>query len=153
MLTQVAGRAGRGDISGNVIVQTYNPSNSILQYAINQDYRAFYNNEIESRKFFNYIPFSHLIKIVFKGKSEDQTYKAASKFYQSLSAKLAGYGEVQAALPCGYPKIKEYFRFQILIKGTNVQAMNQQLSLVEREIKVPSSVKILIDVDPSSTFF
>ena len=153
MVTQVAGRAGRGDIKGNVIIQSFNPENSFLNHAISGDYLAFYNQEIESRKFFSYTPFAHLIKLVFRGKSESQTLKVGQQFYNKLKVQLNGIGEVQAPLPCGYPKIKEFYRFQILVKGKNIYALVQSLQSVEEQVHLPSSVKLLTDVDPSSTFF
>lgn len=153
MLTQVAGRAGRGEIAGEVIVQTFNPENSILKHAVNQSYQAFYDQEIESRRFFNYSPFTHLIKLVFKGKSAELTLKFAQKYYQFLEQVLKDYSEVNAPLPCGYPKIKEIYRFQILLKGGNVYKLNEAINAAQQKISLPSSIKMLIDVDPSSTFF
>ncbi|MCH9631877.1 MAG: Primosomal protein N' [Chlamydiae bacterium] len=153
MVTQVSGRAGRGDIKGSVVIQSFNPENSFLNHAISGDYLAFYNQEIESRKFFNYSPFSHLVKLVFRGKSEGQTLRIAQQFYNKLKMQLARAGEAQAPLPCGYPKIKEYYRFQVLLKGQNIYALIQALQKVEEQVHLPSTVKLLTDVDPSSTFF
>ncbi len=153
MITQVSGRAGRGEVSGNVILQTFNKESSYLKHAIDGDYVAFYEQEIASRKFFSYPPFAHLIKILFRGKSESQTLKVAHKFYQLLSFRIGKVGLVQAPLPCGYPKIKEYYRFQILLKGHNIYALNECIQRVEEEMQMPSSVRLIVDVDPSSTFF
>lgn len=153
MLMQVAGRAGRGDVSGAVFVQTFNMGNPILKHALSQDYLSFYNQEIESRKFFNYSPFTHLVKIVFKGKLEDKTLELAQKFYRKLKFLMGVNEEVHEPLPCGYPKIKEIYRFQILLKGRNIYQINQKIEQVKNDLYLPSGIRLLIDIDPSSTFF
>ncbi len=153
MLMQVAGRAGRGEIKGEVFIQTFNPQNAILKQAIDQDYLAFYQQEITSRRFFNYSPFTHLIRLVFKGKDEAETKAYAQALYQQISRTLAKRGEVFSPLPCGYPKIKEYYRFHVLLKGKSVYLLNQIIQQALDQVGVLRSVRLLIDVDPSSTFF
>lgn len=153
MIMQVSGRAGRGDIDGKVIIQTFHPENTVLNQAKQNDYLAFFNNEIESRKFFHYPPFTHLVKLVFRGKDEKKTESWAKQFYHKLSRTVGKNAEVFEPLPCGYPKVKETYRFQILIKGNQIYYLNQQIERVKIELKVPQSVRILVDIDPASTFF
>jgi len=153
LLTQVAGRAGRGDVPGEVIVQTFNLDNPILKLAVNQDYLKFYEHEIPSRKLFNFPPFIHLVKITFKGKSEEKTLNYAQQVENLLKRLSRNNFEVHSPLPCGYPKIKEYYRFQILIKCQNVYLLSPCLKQIEGRIKKPSDIRVLVDVDPSSTFF
>lgn len=153
LLTQVAGRAGRGEVPGEVIVQTFNLDNPILKLAVNQDYLKFYEHEISSRELFNFAPFIHLVKITFKGKSEEKTLKYAEQVESFLKRLSRNTFETHSPLPCGYPKIKEYYRFQILIKCQKISLLSPCLKQIEGWIKKPSDVRVLIDVDPSSTFF
>lgn len=153
MIMQVSGRAGRGELDGKVIIQTFHPENTILSQAKESDYLSFYQREVESRKFFHYPPFTHLIKLVFKGKDEKKTESVAKKFYQKLSWIKGNNAEVFEPLPCGYPKIKEVYRFQILMKGNQIYLLNQYIERVKAELQIPKSIRILVDVDPSSTFF
>ncbi len=152
LLTQVAGRAGRGDIPGEVIIQTLNPDNAVLLQAIRGDYEKFFEQEMDSRRFFSYPPLEHLIKISFKGKEEKRTLHAADEFYRLLLPLLKGRGEVGPPVPCGYPKIKEYYRFQILLKGPSVFRLNEAVERVEATRKKEAAVRYLVDVDPLSTF-
>lgn len=153
LLTQVAGRAGRGEGKGEVLIQTFNTQNPILEFAMSQNYLDFYKHEIPSRELFNFSPFTHLLKIAFKGKSEEKTLNFARQYAKYLQRSSRGSFEVQEPLPCGYPKIKEYYRFQILIKTSSVFKMGPHLIQVEKDLKKPSDIRVLIDVDPSSTFF
>jgi len=134
LLTQVAGRAGRGDVPGEVIVQTFNLDNPILKLAVNQDYLKFYEHEIPSRKLFNSLLYSPS-KITFKGKSEEKTLNYAQQVENLLKRLSRNNFEVHSPLPCGYPKIKEYYRFQILIKCQNVYLLSPCLKQIEGRIK------------------
>ncbi|MCH9634161.1 MAG: Primosomal protein N' [Chlamydiae bacterium] len=153
LITQVAGRAGRGEVEGEVILQTFNPDNPILKLAVKQDFDKFYQYEIRSRELFNYPPFTRLAKIVFKGKSEEGTLKYANQFDALLRKLSGGPIEVQSPFPCGYPKIKEFYRFQILIKCRNMFALGPYLKEIEKRVGLPRNIRVMIDIDPSSTFF
>lgn len=153
MVMQVAGRAGRGELLGKVLVQTFDLNQSILKHAIAQDYLSFYKQEIESRQFFSYPPFAHFVKLVFKGTDEAETLKWAGKFYQKLAIFNKGKIEVQEPVACGYAKVNKYYRFQILVKGAAIYAINEMVQRVQSEVFLPSKIKLLIDVDPISTFF
>jgi primosomal protein N' (replication factor Y) len=152
LLTQVAGRAGRGAMKGEVILQTHMPSQELFQLAAAQDFEAFYTKEIAGRKAFDYPPFTHLVKIIFSSLDQTRLHQLARTWRERLIAALPVAFEIQPLAPCGHPKIKDHYRCQFVIKGKSalpvVKAFRRLApSLTDR------SVKIFLDVDPISTFF
>jgi primosomal protein N' (replication factor Y) len=88
LITQVSGRSGRDALAGEVIIQTHIPDNSVILHASKQDYESFYQEEIATRKFFNYPPFSHLIKLTFAAKSSARVEAYAKELRAYLLGKL-----------------------------------------------------------------
>lgn len=153
LLTQVAGRAGRGESKGEVIVQTINPQNQVLNLALEQDFSLFYDHEIKSRELFCFPPFTSMMKIVFKGKDEQKTFRSAESFYNALKKQHIKGLELLAPLPCGYPKINEFYRFQILLKSSAFSKVSSAISSLMHQWEKDRSVKVLVDINPQSTFF
>lgn len=149
LLTQVAGRAGRGHIPGLVIIQTYNPDHPTIQSAKTQDYNAFYTQEIVFRKELNYPPFTHIVNIVIKGKNEEETIKLAQIIGSHLRTTQDKTILILGPAPCPLTKIKEEYRWQILLKG-KPQNLRQLLKSTLDEISIPSDLKVSIDVDAVS---
>lgn len=145
LLIQVAGRAGRADLPGEVILQTFLPDHPVMQLAKTQDYDAFYKTEIEERKSFGYPPFCHLAKLTFSSKEEASAKKAAEQTREHLTNKLPQI-QIFPVSPSGHPKIKDLYRFQFLIKTPKISAIAPHL-------KDLSSTSVKIDIDPLSTFF
>ncbi len=158
LLTQVAGRAGRGKLGGEVILQTYYPEDWAIKLSAQQNFQEFYKKEIEERKELFYPPFSRLVLIRFQGKDEEKVQQAAESFGSKLSdsLKAKGYSQKSKSLqilgpvPSPLPKIKNDYRFQILIKTREVRTMTQTInSIFEKSAeKRYSGVKISIDIDP-----
>jgi primosomal protein N' (replication factor Y) len=149
LLTQVAGRSGRGALPGKVIIQTHLPDHQVIELAKNQDYEGFFNQEIATRELFNYPPFTHLIKITYQGKDPKEVETTAINFRKALIQQLPSDFEILPVVPCGRTKVKGEFRFQFLIKALK---MGQLLPLLQKE-ESGSKVRLSIDVDPLSTFF
>jgi primosomal protein N' (replication factor Y) len=149
LITQVAGRSGRSHLKGEVILQTTLPHHPLFLQASRQDYPAFYAEEIEVRKAFNYPPFCHLVKLVFSGEDPKLTEAYAQKVRSQLIQKLPPSYELNPIVPCGYAKIKDSYRFQCLIKGKAVRPVTDFL----KTVTAPPSVRLLIDIDPLSTYF
>lgn len=149
LITQVAGRAGRSTLKGEVILQTQLPSHSIIQHAASLDYPAFFQEEIEVRKLFNFPPACHLVKLTFSSQKEEAALAYAEKIRSTLIQALPANYELHPVSACGYAKIKDYFRFQCLVKGASTRPITQIL----RGLKRHPQVHLLIDVDPLSTFF
>jgi len=157
LLAQVAGRAGRGDRSGRVILQTYNPDHFSIDAARQQDFLAFYNQEIEFRKALNYPPFSRVIQLKISGKDSRQTKKHADLLgdrCRSLKADdPAGYQRVELLGPIesSLTRVARRYRRQILLKGSNTRMLHQfinQLMTEHPTLFNHRQVKVAIDVDP-----
>lgn len=153
LLTQVAGRAGRGYLPGEVIIQTRMPENDTIALASRQDYPEFYKDEISVREMFGYPPFSHIIKFTFTGKNEKQTLRYGENFQRSFLSKLPPNYEVSPVAPAGYAKIKERYRFQCLGRGPSIYLMNEKIEEVRQKLAPPRDLRLSIDIDPLSTYF
>ena len=149
LLTQVAGRAGRTDNMGEVIVQTYFPEEMAIESAKSHDYETFYNEEIENRKELLYPPFSKLSRIVMEGKDENEV-KSKINDVSLVIKKLKLEGLiVLGPAPAAVAKIDNNSRYTLLLKSTTPRI--QSIALVEvrkRFEKLPKSIKLIIDVDP-----
>jgi primosomal protein N' (replication factor Y) len=156
LLAQVAGRAGRGRSPGRVILQTYNPQHFSIAAARNQDYDAFYRQEIRFRRMLGYPPFSRMIQIRIQGKDDQRTSgyaKQLARHCNSLSADQKAHGGVDVLGPieAPLPKIADYFRWQILLKSTRADAVHRfARNLLFSPQSPPKSrgISVGIDVDP-----
>lgn len=153
LITQVAGRAGRGELKGEVIIQTNLPENSTINQAAAQNFEAFYESEDATRKMFNFPPYTHFIKLTFSGADAHITQAWAENFRFSLTQLLTQHYLIHPVVPSGYPKIKELYRFQCLIRGKNVYPANAAIKKVLGSSPLPRTIKIQVDVDPLSTYF
>lgn len=153
LITQVSGRAGRGYAKGEVIVQTSSPDNPTILMAASQDFIKFYEEEISVREMFGYPPFSSLIKLTFSGIDEKKTRQIADVIRQHIAAFLTQAFEIHPVIPSGHAKIKDQFRFQLLLKGPSILPMNQAINHARSQTVIPKGIYLLIDVNPTSTFF
>ncbi len=150
LLTQVAGRSGRGALSGQVIIQTHLPDHEVIALAKAQDYESFFKREIALRELFRYPPFTHLVKLTFSGKDAKLVEDKAEEVRARLIASLPSTFEILPVVPCGHARVKGEFRFQFLIKG---EKMGQLVKLLHAEERREKTWRLFIDVDPLSTFF
>lgn len=178
LITQAAGRAGRGDIQGQVIIQSYTPENYAVQMAAKQDYRSFYEAELELRKYMGYPPYSDLFQIVFSGKEETVVKRAAEKWYdqvegmlssittgiateaKQLKTEVSAVADSQSAdmqvfrpQPAPMNKIKETYRWCMLIKCP--QGKRRMAAAVLERIKENDKSKkkeyaVTVDINPYS---
>lgn len=153
LMTQVAGRAGRGVIKGEVIVQTCIPDNATIALAAKQDYPTFYQEEIAVRRLFDYPPFSSLAKLTFSGPDAAATRQTGEKLRQELIIRLPQEFKLLPVVPSGHAKIKDHYRFQLLIRGPSPYPVSQALAELKLLKIIPKSIQLLIDINPSSTFF
>ncbi len=122
MLTQVVGRAGRGDTPGQAIIQTLAPDHQVIKLAAKQDYDGFYELEIGLRQIQNLPPFGDLVTVTFTGQEETAVLRGAAKFRDSLNACLKdpAYREVSCKVlgpaPCAVPKINYHFRYRLTLR-------------------------------------
>lgn len=153
LLTQVAGRAGRGDLRGRVIIQTYHPEHYSLVCARAQDYDEFYRREISFRRSMHYPPFSALINICVHDKDYDRASKAADDLARELRAEARDSSlRVLGPAPAPIARLKSEHRFQILIKARSRKRAREALDLaMDRAVAAGHSPRsISIEVDPLS---
>jgi primosomal protein N' (replication factor Y) (superfamily II helicase) len=153
LITQVAGRSGRGVIPGEVILQTCMPENSTIRLAAEQNYEGFYEEEIATRELFRFPPFTRMVKIAFSGRDEKKTSQIAMNFRARLVTLLTKDNEIHPVIPAGHAKVKDKYRFQLLIRGNNIYQINKAIKELTTSSAIPKSIKMLVDVNPSSTFF
>lgn len=149
LLTQVAGRAGRGKTAGKVIIQTYTPEHYAIQCAIEHDYNSFYDKEILFRKQLNLPPFSHLISVVLRSKDEKVLIVAAENFGEQFKIHSKGMPiSIIGPMPMPMAKLKGYFRWGMIVNSSDVLPANQLIKQILKTGKLSSKIKITIDVDP-----
>lgn len=148
LLTQVAGRAGRGETEGEVLVQTFTPFSPSIQFARHHDYEGFMEQELEFRRSFTHPPFSRMVLITLRGTMRERAEFSA----QTLARKLheaAGEGiHVGEATPAPLEKAKTYYRFQVALKGASSPAMARLVKRVLSALPMPEDVFVAVDVDP-----
>lgn len=159
LLTQVAGRAGRGDIPGEVIIQTFNPHHYSIRTSKQQVFSQFYEEEMKFRRELNYPPFSRLINFKMEGNSKTKTASSAEsigKLAHSLCEKTSRYRkdiEILGPSPSPWEKKKGKYRYQMLIKGSPITTLRSFTSrLLEHipEALKGGGVSFYVDVDPVS---
>lgn len=150
LIVQVAGRAGRGDRSGEVVVQSYLPSSAPIQFARRSDFDGFFEQELEQRDQYQYPPFRHLIHHLFRGKNPDKVIFYAENWARFLEQHISGTIEVRGPAPAPIEKMKDYYRFQIWYFVKNVSAIITELVALRQSFKMDPEVIDVFDVDPTS---
>ena len=139
MLTQVVGRAGRGDTAGHAVIQTAAPQHKVLELAANQDYDSFYDLEVKLRRMQNLPPFGDVATITFLGQEESRALRGAAKFRDSLNACLRQQGyhaencQILGPAPCAVPKINYNYRYRLTLKCRMTRPMRQLVAHPLRE--------------------
>lgn len=153
LLTQVAGRAGRGEYLGHVMFQTYNPDFYALDSAKEQDYLKFYKAEIKSRQEFTYPPFTQIIRLILSCEDNDRVEKAIELISDRLQELIEKYGfnehvEMLGPSGCVIERINGFYRYQILIKNKLHEKGHKFISRFFKTIKLSKDIRMAIDVDP-----
>lgn len=152
LLTQVAGRAGRGNLPGEVIIQTYNPDYFSIICAKNHDFSEFFKQESYLRKEFNYPPFSYLTNFRLTGNSEKSTKKASLDFGNFCRNQVGRRNlEILGPIPSPLAKIKGKYRWQILLKAPSRELLHNFTKKLLDNLSgklIPKTVDLSVDVDP-----
>ena len=153
LLTQVAGRAGRGEFSGRVIFQTYNPDFYALDSAKEQDYEKFFRTEIKSRQEFVYPPFTQIIRVILSCDNNTRAEKSVEEIANRLQDLIEQYGfsehvEMLGPSNCVIERLNGLYRYQILLKNKLHEKGHKFISKFFKSIKLPKDIRMAIDVDP-----
>lgn len=156
LFTQVCGRAGRGKMKGRAVIQTYQPFNSTIRYSKEHDYTAFYESEIIQRKRLNYPPFCDIIYIMASGEDEVVVKECIEEIGKNIDVNMKSDNNVFSKVgpaPAPIAKIKNKFRYRILLKCKNAEDAWQQLhKIYEEHEKKKSEVHLVIDVNPINMY-
>lgn len=155
LITQVAGRAGRFNDKGKVIIQTLQPDNIAIQKALKSERESFYDNELIVREETEFPPYSRQLNLVFRGLNKDITYSFSEKFEEKLSylnnllqeknnTSVFIYGPSE----CSIYKIANNYRYNILLQHDNITFCQWLVKETLKQIKVPNGIYVEIDVDP-----
>lgn len=151
LLTQVAGRAGRGNLPGEVLVQTINPDHYAVRFASGQDYDGFYEKELQFRRLMRYPPFSVLANVLVRSENQEDALRMSAELGALLSPppdQIKVLGPAEAPVP----RLKSEYRYQLLIKGASRKALKETLECARAFAagrKWPATA-LVIDVDPLS---
>lgn len=146
LLTQVSGRAGRGDKKGKVIIQTYEPENSVIKDSKEENYDLFYEKEINSRKVFSYPPFSKILNIGFSSEDEARLLDISKKFYDEIKSQDI---ELYGPMPSMVYKVQKRFRMNVFVKGSKKKIDKFKLFLKKKLNEFnDTKVRIVVDIDP-----
>jgi primosomal protein N' (replication factor Y) (superfamily II helicase) len=174
LLTQVAGRAGRGDVEGEVFVQAFTPFHPAIQYARRHDFVGFYEQEIEFREELKYPPASRMALLTLKGRNEEKVKFSAEHLkrelekrlveskVQSPKSKVSGGNAtldfglwpldliIAGPAPAPLLRAENFYRYHILLRTRAMSALSRELAQLLQELALPAEVTLTVDIDPVS---
>ena len=152
LMTQVAGRAGRGKLAGRVVIQTFSPDHPSIQCARTHDFQKFYSAEAPQRAEYRYPPFCRLINIILRSKTENKPYAYGRELRAALQKELEHQNftgiEFIGPAPLPFFKLRGHFRWHIMLKTPDVPGLAGAVRKVLYTHKKPSDVAFALDVDP-----
>ncbi len=151
LLTQAAGRAGRGSLPGQVIIQTLNPEHYAVRFALEHNYEGFYRKEIEFRKWLRYPPFAALANVVLRAEKQEDAMRYSAELGRLLALPPEGI-KVLGPAEAPVPRLKSEYRYQLLLKASKRTLLREVLAKMKAyalEAKWPAT-SLMIDVDPLS---
>ena len=156
LITQAAGRAGRGDSQGHVVIQTYSPEHYAVAFASQHDYKGFFETEKQLRAYMGYPPYSDLFQIVFTAKREDAAKDGAESWYERIRGRMAREDQEKVFPPqqAYLGKIKDIYRYSMLIKcpqGRRAEYSRIVAAVREEDIeKKKKDYTAIVDINPYS---
>jgi primosomal protein N' (replication factor Y) (superfamily II helicase) len=152
LLTQVAGRAGRGDVEGEVVVQAFTPFHPAIQHARRHDFVGFYEQELGFRQQLRYPPIARVALLTLKGRNEDKVKLSADHVRTELESSLGTIPDLILAGPAPAPlrKAETYYRYQIMLRARQMSALSRRLAECVSGLRLPEDVTLAIDIDPAN---
>ena len=150
LLTQVAGRAGRGDVEGEVFVQAFTPFHPAIQFARRHDFGGFYAQELEFRQQLQYPPFSRVALLTLKGRNEEKVQFSAEHLRRVFDKELAGFKELILAGPAPAPLLRAetFYRYQMMLRTPRMTLLSRSLAELVQGQALPDDVTLTVDIDP-----
>jgi len=167
LITQVAGRAGRGDAAGRVVLQTFLPDDPTIRAAIKQDYVGFARTELASRRQVGLPPFARMVRIVMRDQDQDELHKkceelgvrvmeavgqveSANELLRTQDSGLRTSILVKGPMPCAINRIAGYYRNQIVMQSPRAELLQKVLAILREGGHLATSDRIAVDVGPVS---
>jgi primosomal protein N' (replication factor Y) len=148
LLTQVAGRAGRGERLGEVFVQTYTPFSPSIQFARHHDFAGYFQQELEFRERCDFPPFKHAVLITVRSAHEGRAKLSAETLVRRLKEAIGSEFMVSDATPAPLEKLQGQFRFHILLRGEAIMRLSRLVRETLEKLPLPEDVLASVDVDP-----
>jgi primosomal protein N' (replication factor Y) len=148
LLVQVAGRAGRGDRAGEVVVQTFTPQAGPIQFSRHADYAGFAASELEQRRNFRYPPYRHIVHHLLRGPNPDKLKFFAEQWARRVREQFGSRLEIRGPSPSPIEKIKDQYRWQLWYFVSSVSRVIGELARLRSEFKWPDDIAQSLDVDP-----
>ena len=148
LLTQVAGRAGRGEMEGEVLIQTCTPHSPSIQFARHHDFAGFAEQELGFRKGFSYPPFSHCVLLTTRSTHARRAEFTLETIHKRLLAELPATMLLGEPVESPLSKAADQFRFQLMLRASSARLLTRYLSSIMEKLTFPDDVRVTIDVDP-----
>jgi primosomal protein N' (replication factor Y) (superfamily II helicase) len=148
LLTQVAGRAGRGETPGEVFVQTYTPFSPSIQFARHHDFAGYFQQELEFREKCDFPPFTHAILITVRSAHQTRAQFSAETLTRRLKENLGSEFVVGESTPAPLEKLQGQFRYHILLRGQAIMRLSRLVRETLDKLPFPEDVAVAVDVDP-----
>ncbi|MDQ6808527.1 MAG: primosomal protein N' [Verrucomicrobiota bacterium] len=148
LLTQVAGRAGRGETAGEVFVQTYTPFSPSIQFARHHDFSGYFQQELEFRDRCDFPPFRHAVLITVRSEHEGRAKFSAETLERRLRESLPDEFLIGSVAPAPLEKLQGNYRFHILIRGVAILRLSRLVRATLDKLPFPEDVAVAVDVDP-----
>jgi len=150
LLTQVAGRAGRGELLGEVVIQTFSPHSPAIQYARSHDFESFAEQELEIRRQCGYPPYGHAVLITCRSEHQRRAEFSLETLHKKLAAGLPETVLMGDPVPSPLERSHGQYRYQVLLRARHTSTLTTHIQAVLRSTKLPPDVFTVVDVDPVS---
>ncbi len=152
LITQVAGRAGRGDKPGRVLVQTFIPDDPSITFALKQDFAGFAAGELASRREVGHPPFARMVRVVMRDEDLDKLLPRAEQLAAKFATEAASVGgvTVQGPVPCAVARVSGFHRYQLLLRSTSPGRLQAVLARLRKVGALATADRVAVDVDPVS---
>ena len=150
LLTQVAGRAGRGEVEGEVVVQTFSPVHPAIQFARRHDYEGYFDAEMEFREQLYYPPFTRAAMLTLRGRSEQKVSFSADYLKKQIEPIIETITDLQVSGPAPAPLLRAetFYRYQLMLRTRRMSELSRCLAAVASGLNLPDEVALTIDIDP-----
>jgi len=153
LLTQVSGRAGRGDVEGEVVVQSFTPFHAAIQCARRHDFVSFYEQEIGFRRQLAYPPFTRIALLTLRGRNDDKVRLTAEHLRREIETTIVPRVQplwVAGPAPAPLFRAETYYRHQIMLRTRRMSQLSQCLAELRDRLRLPEELTLAIDVDPAN---